>query len=88
MAKKVQMMILKSCPYCIMAFEMMETLKKQNEKYGQVEVEVIQEDVFPEIANALDYYYVPTYFVDGKKIHEGVPTIDKVDAVFKEALRD
>ena len=86
MAKKVQMMILKSCPHCIRAFEMMEELKEKNEAYKEVEFEVIEEDVFPEIADALDYYYVPTYFVDGEKIHEGVPTQEKVEAVFKAAL--
>ena len=86
MAKKVQMMILKSCPHCVRAFEMMDELAAKNEEYKAVEFEVIEEDVFPEIADALDYYYVPTYFVDGQKIHEGVPTFEKVDAVFKAAL--
>ena len=38
------------------------------------------------IASNYDYYYVPTYYVDGQKIHEGVPTLDKVENVFKKAI--
>lgn len=29
---------------------------------------------------------VPTYFVDGVKVHEGVPTVDKVRKVYERAL--
>jgi hypothetical protein len=27
----------------------------------------------PDIADQYDYYYVPTYYLDGIKFHEGIP---------------
>lgn len=63
----------------------MEELKKENPKYEEVEVKIIDEGVNPEIANTYDYYYVPTYYVDGVKVHEGVATKEKVREVFEKA---
>ena len=40
----------------------------------------------PALADSLDYYYVPCFFVDGQKRMEGVPTLDAVEAVLKEAI--
>ncbi|MDY3918051.1 MAG: thioredoxin family protein [Candidatus Limivivens sp.] len=85
--KKVLMMILEDCPYCHQAFRMMEELKKEHPEYEQVEIRVADEEKEKELADSLDYYYVPTYFVDGVKLHEGVPTREKVQAVYEAALR-
>ena len=38
------------------------------------------------LADSLDYYYVPTFCVNGQKIHEGVPTKEKIRAVYEAAL--
>ena len=40
----------------------------------------------PEVAQAYDYYYVPTYFIDGVKVHEGPVTQQDVEKVFAQAL--
>lgn len=32
---------------------------------------MINEKEYPEIADTYDYYYVPTFYLDGKKVHEG-----------------
>ena len=32
---------------------------------------MIEESEQPEVADAFDYYYVPTFYVDGVKVHEG-----------------
>jgi len=29
---------------------------------------------------------VPTFYVDGVKLHEGIPNIDKIEAVLKAAI--
>lgn len=87
MPKQVKMMILDSCPYCRQAFEMMDKLRKQHPEYQSVVVETIEESKEPEKIEGYDYWYVPTFFVDGQKIHEGVPTMEKVERVFQEALK-
>ena len=86
MPKQVKMMILDTCPYCGQAFRMMEELKETNPAYRTVDVDVIEEDREPEKTKGYDYWYVPTFFVGPKKMMEGVPTLKKVDAVFREAL--
>jgi len=33
-----------------------------------------------------DYHYVPTYYVDGKKLHEGAASLKKIKRVFDAAM--
>lgn len=87
MAKHVKMMILETCPHCKNAFSMMEELKKEHPEYAEVVVEVIEEQKEEAKTVGYDYWYVPTFFVDDVKIHEGVPTKEKVQQVFIEALK-
>lgn len=85
--KPVFMFITDWCPYCKKAFSIMEDLKSENPEFAAIEVRVIDEEREPEIAKNHDYYYVPTYYVDGVKLHEGVPTKDIIRTVFEEALK-
>lgn len=79
------MFITSWCPYCKQAFSFMEEVKKENPKYEDIEVKIVDEEREPDISKQYDYYYVPTYYVDGVKIHEGVPSKDIVRKVFEEA---
>lgn len=83
--KKVKMFYLENCPHCKNAFKMLEELKEKNEKYKNVEIECIEESKNVKIAEAHDYYLVPTFFLDNVKIHEGVPSIEKVEEVLIKA---
>jgi thioredoxin 1 len=74
------------CPYCKQALNLMEELKKENPKYSEVEVKIIDEEREPEIAEKYDYYYVPTFFVNGVKIHEGIPSKEIIRTVYEKAL--
>ena len=84
--KKVTMFYLENCPHCKKASRLIEELISENPKYSNVSIERIEESKNVRIAEAHDYYYVPTFYVDGVKIHEGVPTKEKVEAVFKAAI--
>lgn len=84
--KKITMFVMQGCPYCKHAFELMDELKAKQPAYKDLEIDVVDENVQPELANSFDYYYVPTFYVDGDKLHEGVPTEEKVEAVFKAAV--
>lgn len=85
--KKVTMMYLKNCPYCKQAMKWMEELFQENPAYKDIEITYIEESEQPQIADSLDYWYVPTYFVDGFKLHEGAATKDKIKAVLEEAIK-
>ncbi|MDR1675007.1 MAG: thioredoxin family protein [Tannerella sp.] len=85
MKKQIKLFYLKSCPYCRQAFGFIDELKRQ-EAYRDIEIELIEESEQPAIASGYDYYYVPTFYVDEVKRHEGAVTRDQVEAVFREAL--
>lgn len=85
--KKVTMMYLKNCPYCKQAMKWMEELFQENPAYKDIEITYIEESEQPQIADSLDYWYVPTYFVDGIKLHEGAATKDKIKAVLEDAIK-
>lgn len=64
--KKIEIFILPTCPHCIGFLEKLKTI--DTSKY---QVEVIDESKEPEKANARDYFFVPTVYIDGVKVHEG-----------------
>ena len=86
--KNVTMFTMASCPYCRQAIRWMEELKCEHPEYAEVEVKMIDEVEQPEIADRYDYYYVPTYYMDGKKLHEGAATKEKVESVYLAALSE
>ena len=84
--KKIEMYYLKACPFCKKAFGFMDELKKENPEYNKIEIELVEEEEQKERADALDYYFVPTYYIEGKKIHEGIINKDGVKTVLDKAL--
>lgn len=84
--KNIKLFILKNCPFCIQALNWQKKIIEENPQYQTIDIEIIDEGEQYELANSYDYYYVPTYFVEGEKLHEGVATIKKIDAVLKAAL--
>ena len=84
--KTVTMFITDWCPYCNRTYPWLEELKKEDPRFSNIEVRIIDEEREPEIAKKYDYYYVPTFYVDGVKVHEGVPSKEIVRNVFEKAL--
>lgn len=84
--KELTMFYLKSCPYCKRAFAYMDELKAENPAYADIPLKLIEEHEEAELANRYDYYYVPTYYMAGEKVHEGAIDKDGVKAVLDAAL--
>ena len=68
--KEVLMFYLESCGYCDKAKRALQELYAENPAYRKVPLTKIEESRQPELADRYDYYAVPSYFVDGKKIFE------------------
>jgi glutaredoxin len=83
--KAIKLFYLKNCPYCKQAQAWIDELKSR-ESYKCIEIEMIEESEQPEVANRYDYYYVPTFYVNGEKVSEGAVTLERVEEVFKKAL--
>lgn len=82
----VIMMMFEGCPYCRQARNWMKELVEENPEYAGVRIEMHDEKKEPAFADSLDYYYVPTYYVNGVKVHEGAATKEKIRAVYEKAL--
>lgn len=63
----------------------MEELKQNHPEYQNIEIEEIEEQTEEEKTAGYDYWYVPTYFVDDIKVHEGIPSVGKLEEVLKQA---
>lgn len=72
--KQITLIKMTGCPYCAAAFKAIDELKAANSVYAAATIEVVDENLQPERAGKFtDYYYVPTMYVDGKKIYEAHP---------------
>ena len=83
--KPIQLFYLKNCPFCKKAFAYIDKLQQQ-EKYKPIQFELIEESEQPDLAAQYDYYYVPTFYIDGQKVHEGGIFEPEVEAILQKAI--
>ena len=73
--KKIILIKMQGCPYCAQAFAAIKELKAEYPEFANIEVDTIDKheniDRAKEFADK--YYYVPSMFIDGKKIYEAQP---------------
>ena len=86
--KKITMFTMESCPYCRQALRWMDMLFAEKKEYSSLFIEKIDELEHPDIAAGYDYYYVPTYYVDGEKLHEGPASLEMIRRVFDAAFEN
>ena len=79
--KPVKLFYLKNCPFCRKALRYIDEVK------AAVDIELIEESEQPAVADGYDYYYVPTFYVDGVKVHEGGIYPDEVEAILRKAMK-
>lgn len=84
--RKITLFYLKNCPFCKRALQYIAQKREEHPELRAVEIEMIEESEQPEVADAFDYYYVPTFYVGGEKVHEGGIYADEVEAVLRRAL--
>ena len=83
--KKLTMFYFEGCPYCAQAWRWVGELRKEDPALADVEIERVDERVHPDISERYDYYYVPTFYLADKKLHEGAATKDKIERVLRAA---
>ena len=84
--KPVKLFYLKNCPFCKKALRYIEEAKAAHPELAEVEIEMIEESEQPGVADGFDYYYVPTFYVDGEKVHEGGIYPEEVERILRRAL--
>ena len=68
--KEIELFYLASCPYCRNARRAIGELTEENPAYADIRIDWIEESEQPTLAEARDYYYVPTVFWNGEKLYE------------------
>ena len=82
--KDITMFMFDECPHCQLADKFIRELQ-QEEQYKDLVINRINEKKQPEVADQYDYWYVPTFYVDGEKVHEGHAEKEDVRKVFDKA---
>ena len=84
--KPLLMFELKYCGYCRRVRKYLEEIFEEKPHYKQIPLEIVDEAKNPEMSKQYDYYYVPTFFIDGIKAHEGAMTKKDVEDVLEQAF--
>lgn len=69
--KKLTIFYQERCPFCKKAFAYIEELKSEYPEYSIIPTTLIEETLQPDYADKFDYYYVPTFYINEEKVHEG-----------------
>lgn len=83
--KQLKMFHFEACPYCKAARGWLEEAFAQHPEYRNIPLTMIDEKKQPDVADQYDYYYVPTFFIEGEKVHEGAASYKIVEDVLRRA---
>ena len=84
--KQITIFYQKRCPFCVKAFRYIDELKEEYPEFKNLDIKTIDELEEPKLADTYDYYYVPTFYVDGKKVHEGGIYKPEVEKILRDAM--
>jgi len=92
--KSVTMFVMTGCPYCRQAKRALAELREEQPELQAVEVQEVNENKNPALADQYDYYYVPSMFLGTEKLYEAHPgesyseCKEQVERVLKEACKN
>lgn len=84
--KSVRLFYLKNCPFCKSALRYIDEVRAAHPELASVGIDPVEESEQPALAAQFDYYYVPTFYVGGVKVHEGRITPEAVERILRAAL--
>lgn len=84
--KPITIFYLTHCPFCKRAMQYIDELIQEYPEFLDIQIEKIEEEEHADIAEKYDYYYVPTFYIDGKKVHEGGIFKNEVETLLRKAL--
>ena len=84
--KEITLFLLNNCPHCRLALRLQEELLEEHPAWRDIPLRMVDEAAEPAYADTFDYYYVPCYYVDGVKVHEGGIYPEEVGKILRSAL--
>lgn len=91
---EIELFYLNGCPYCRKAKSVIDALYAENPIYSSIPIRWIEEREEKELADARDYFRVPTLFCRREKLYEASPTHseteirDHIRAAFDRVLNE
>lgn len=82
----ITMFMQRTCPHSRRAFAWMDEVTADHPEYRALSITMIDEREQTELARQYDYYYVPTFYIGGEKVHEGVASREIIEQVFSRAF--
>ena len=84
--KKLTIFKLKYCGYCKRALQYVDECIAENPEFGRLDIVQIDEREQYQLARQYDYFYVPTFYIEDEKVHEGAVTCEQVRSILKRAF--
>ncbi len=84
--KQLEIFYQDKCPYCKKALKYIQELQEENDTYRLIVPKLTNEEIKIDYADLFDYFYVPAFFIDGKKVHEGIVTKDEIRSILDKVL--
>ena len=84
--KAVNLFFQERCPFWKMSLRYIEELKEEYPEFQPIEIEMFFFFQHPDIADQYDYYYVPTFYVDGVKVHEAGIFKNEMEALLRKVI--
>lgn len=84
--KNLEIFYRKDCPYCKKALGYIHALQEENAIYRLIEPKLTDEEIEVEYADRFDYYLVPSFYIDGKNMHEGAIDKEEVKRILDNVL--
>ncbi len=85
--KEILLFIAKDCPYCARALRYQKELLERNARFRGLDVQIVDKAAQASLAGMYDHYYVPAYYVGGRKVHEGAIDRRAVKRILDMALQ-
>ncbi len=74
------------CPACKQAKQWIAELRREKPELANVEITMTDVYKNPGFKAPAPFYYVPTFFVDGRKVLEGEVTKEKVEEILRAGI--
>ena len=85
--KKLTIFYQERCPFCKKAFAYIKELKSEYPEYSIIPTTLIEETLQPDYADKFDYYYVPTFYINEEKVHEGAINKKEVKDILDSIIK-
>ncbi len=86
--KELLYFYLSGCPHCRRADQYIAELKDENPDFSKVSIKKVEEWQNASFAKEYDYHLVPCLWIGDRKLHEGVPTKEKIKACLEAAVEE